>query len=359
MRTLNDMGRDWIREATNLPAVVAERCVHTRIETASCRACVDACPQRAWVIDDEQLGIDAERCDGCNLCVAACPEGAVQAPVQPALRDTARGSAALLACQPTGLDAGEGLVPCIHALGLSALLDLYRSGVRMLISCTADCDACERGDATRLQERIDRVNALLTQRDLPGIHAETLTADAWLQRLNRDLSPARGPALNRRQFLRRATRDVLAAYQQSQGQDPTFDGPQEAPGQMLPARSAGQPAPFAVAIDGERCNACHACANLCPHAAITRQTDDQGRNTAYRLSADACTGCGICSDVCDQDAISMHAWSIPPASVVELTQHRCRACGSRFELPKQQTDIAMCRICNARNHHALLYQVLE
>ncbi len=359
MRTLNDMGRDWIREAANLPAVVAERCVHTRIEAASCQACVDACPQRAWVIDDEQLGIDAESCDGCNLCVAACPEGAVQAPVQPALRDSPAGSVALLACQPTGLETSEGVVPCILALGLSSLLGLYRSGVRTLISCTADCDDCERGDATRLQERIDRVNALLTQRNLPGIDHEPLTADTWLQRHNQDLTPARGPALNRRQFLRRATRDVLAAYQQSQGQDPILDGRQEPPGQMLPARSPGQPAPFAVAIDGVRCNACHACANLCPHAAIMLQTDDQGCNTAYRLLADACTGCGICTDVCDQEAISIHPWAIPPASAVELTRHRCRACGSRFELPEQHADDKLCRICTARNHHALLYQVLE
>ncbi len=358
MRTLNDMGHGWVREAMNLPTVVAERCVHTRIETASCRACVDACPQRAWVIDDEQLGIDAERCDGCNLCVAACPEGAVQAQVQPALRDTTVGSAALLACRPTGLDVSEGLVPCVHALGLSSLLDLYRTGVRALSICTAGCDDCGRGGATRLQARIERVNALLTQRDLPRIHYEPLDADAWLQRLNH-LSPARGPALSRRQFLRHATRDVLGVYQQSQGQDPIVDAPLIPPGQLIPARATGQPVPFAVAIDDRRCNACHACANLCPHGAISLQTDDQGRNTAYRLSADACTGCGICADVCDQDAISIHPWATPPSSTVELTQRRCQACGSSFELPAQHADTKWCRICAARNHHTLLYQVLE
>ena len=359
MPTLTDMGRGWVREATNLPAVVAGRCVHTRIETASCRACVDACPQHAWVIDDEQLGIDAERCDGCKLCVAACPEGAVQAPVEPALRDTPGGGAALLACRPSGVTTDEGLVPCVHALGLASLLDLYLGGVRTLIICTADCDDCGRGSVTRLQERIERANGLLSARELPTIRIEQVSGDAWPQRLTRDLAPARGPDLNRRQFLRRATRGVLAGYRQSQGQDPALEQTPEPPGQMLPARSAGQPVPFAVAIDSGRCNACHACANLCPHAAISLQRDEPGVIRGYRLSADACTGCGICRDVCDQGAVTIHPWSVPPATTVELAQHRCRACGSLFELPAQHADSTLCRICTRHNHHTLLYQVLE
>lgn len=359
MPTLADMGRGWIREATNLPEVIAERCVHTRIETASCRACVDSCPQRAWVIDDEQLGIDTQRCDGCKLCVAACPEGAVQGPVRPARRDTAKGGAALLACRPTGVHADEGVVPCVHALGLTALLALYRAGMRSLITCTADCDRCERGGVTRLTERVHRVNRLLTARDLPGIRCEQLPGDIWLRRLTCDLAPARGPALNRRQFLRRATRDVLTGYQQTRIAEPAPGAPPEAPGQMIPAPSAGQAVPFAVAIDGERCNACHACARLCPHGAITLQIDKRGRNHAYLLTSDACTGCRICCDVCDQEAVTVRPWGVPTATVVPLTEHRCRACGSWFELPAHHADSTLCRICVRHNHQAALYQVLE
>ena len=152
---------------------------------------------------------------------------------------------------------------------------------------------------------------------------------------------------------------MLAGYRQSRGQDPTLDRPQEPPGEKLPARSAGQPAPFAVVIDGDRCNACHACAGLCPHGAISLQTDERGRNSAYLLSADACTGCGICSDVCDQGAVTTQEWAVPPATRIALAQHRCRACGSQFEIPAQHAAPALCHICARHNHPALLYQVLE
>ena len=269
------------------------------------------------------------------------------------------GGAALLACRPTGLEANEGVVPCVHALGLTALLVLYRAGMRTLMTCTADCDCCERGGVTRLAERVRRVNRLLTARDLPGIRCEQLPDDAWLQRLTHDLAPARGPALNRRQFLRRATRDVLTGYQQTRIAEPAPGAPPEAPGQMIPAPSDGRAVPFAVAIDGERCNACHACARLCPHGAITLQIDERGRNHAYLLTSDACTGCRICCDVCDQNAVTVQPWGVPPATVVQLAQHRCRACGSRFELPAHHADSALCRICVQHNHHAALYQVLE
>ena len=43
-------------ELKALPTVLAERCVHTQLMQASCRSCVDVCPVKAWVMDDEALG---------------------------------------------------------------------------------------------------------------------------------------------------------------------------------------------------------------------------------------------------------------------------------------------------------------
>jgi len=83
------MRLDLVRDAAaaaRLPEVVAERCVHSLIERATCRRCVDACPTRAWVIDDERLGIDPARCDGCGLCAPACPQAAIVARAAEPLR---------------------------------------------------------------------------------------------------------------------------------------------------------------------------------------------------------------------------------------------------------------------------------
>ena len=76
------MRLDLVRDAAaaaRLPELMAERCVHSLIEQATCRRCVDACPTGAWVIDDERLGIDPARCDGCGLCAPACPQAAIVA----------------------------------------------------------------------------------------------------------------------------------------------------------------------------------------------------------------------------------------------------------------------------------------
>lgn len=64
--------QEWV-----IPEVVAERCVHSHCEVASCTRCVDACPRDAWLLDDASLKIDTARCDGCGLCVAACTESAL------------------------------------------------------------------------------------------------------------------------------------------------------------------------------------------------------------------------------------------------------------------------------------------
>jgi Pyruvate/2-oxoacid:ferredoxin oxidoreductase delta subunit len=76
-----------LHQALVLPEILAERCVHSVLETARCHACVDSCPRDAWVLDDESLGIDTEACDGCGLCAAACPQAAIVHPHEPTIGD--------------------------------------------------------------------------------------------------------------------------------------------------------------------------------------------------------------------------------------------------------------------------------
>ncbi len=104
------------------PEVEADLCVHSIIGMASCTACVDACPLQAWVLDDSVLGLNTSTCDGCGLCVPACPEGAIQPLHQPLRYHWNGRDIVMVACERAGLDENDGVIPCVHGLGVRDLL---------------------------------------------------------------------------------------------------------------------------------------------------------------------------------------------------------------------------------------------
>ena len=361
MSDLRELGRASYREARNLPDVVSERCVHTLIETASCQACVDVCPQDAWVLDDEQLGIDASRCDGCNLCVATCPEGAIQADMPPALKSDGGHKVAMLACEPAGAAAGdEGVVPCLHAIGLNTVMALYRTEVDTLISCSSDCDNCARGSAPRLELCLERFNQLLRERKLPTMHHRHVDLDEWLRLADKGLAESGGPSMSRRQFFRRATQAAIAEHGHIRNPGAMSNRQFEPAGRIIPRRTDAQTVPFLPQIDPGRCNACDACARLCPHGAIVVEKSDPPGSRSYLINPDQCTGCGICEDVCDQQAVSVTTWATPSLLRIPLNPDRCHGCGVTYYTPagKPSPD-HQCRICALTRNHRLLYQVLD
>lgn len=171
--------------------IQAERCVHQRVTSATCRACVDACPQLAWTMHDTGLGFDASACSGCGLCVAVCPQDALQLPLpapvvgavalaqagqspapitpqhaqaQPGwvaapVSPQTSGRTLLLACahlgdancQPTSMastasdaDVGApGIVPCLYALSAGWLRSaMGEDPVAQIVYAHGDCARC-------------------------------------------------------------------------------------------------------------------------------------------------------------------------------------------------------------------------
>jgi len=358
MRDLIEQTRATYRDACTLPEVIPERCVHTLSAAASCRACVDVCPRDAWLLDEEQLGIDADRCDGCGLCAAACPQGAVRVSIDPALKQSPDGDIAMLACEHSGIQDGTGSVPCLHAIGLDQLATLCRQGVAAVVTCVGDCETCNRGAAPHLSARLADLNRLLAGRNLPQMQYRQVTTHDWALLLRgRDMSHG-DDIMDRRGFFRRMMHTLTEAHEEL---DPgaTEDIGQFAPaGRILARESPVQIVPFLPQIEPIRCNACHACVRLCPHAAI-RFLDEQDR-TAYRIEPDRCSGCGLCEDLCDQDAISVASWTIPETCEIPLTADRCSDCGVTYLTPSAQakTD-RLCRICASHRRQQLLYQVFD
>ena len=343
-------------EPATLPTVIAERCVHTRLTQAGCRACVDTCPVNAWVMDEESLGIDTEACDGCGLCASACPQGAI-IPRQgnlPALSENR--TSALFACEKAGVNGNDGIIPCLHALGLQELLRLYRSGTRRICIAMSDCESCSRGGVLQLPDLLEQLNGLLESRNLATITLQVADREEWNQQLQNEKQTFSGPAISRRAFFRKAATSSMTFGMDLAGlsEEREFIPP----GKLLPRTSRNDVVPFSPRIDPTKCNGCNACARLCPQGAIVLCSSEN--ILQYDLDAECCTGCNICVDVCNQKAVCVDHWSSQVQFILPLTAHRCRACGVPFHLPAIKTSSSDLRaVCSKTNHARNLFQVME
>jgi Pyruvate/2-oxoacid:ferredoxin oxidoreductase delta subunit len=349
------------RREYRIPEVIGERCVHALVEAASCRACVQACPRGAWTLDDETLGIDTENCDGCGLCAPACPEGAIVQGHAIALRQWRGQTLALCACEEAGVESGDdGLIPCVHALGLRDLLALYRKGVRRLVVASGDCDQCPRGKGARLQDRLSDINQSLEADGWPGFNLESPDRVSWQRlRLQADRQAVTAPPLSRRGFLKTLARTGL--QEATQRTRPAERDREDCmpPGKLLPSTSAQTRWPFVPMLQERLCRGCDACVRLCPHQAIVLK--DVGARECYELYPENCSGCGICVDVCAQHAISLARWRAQDQHRVALQPGKCNVCGVPFHVPVtgQTAKNPHCPICSERNHYKNLFQVLE
>jgi ferredoxin len=165
--------------------------------------------------------------------------------------------------------------------------------------------------------------------------------------------------MNRRQFFRRMTHAVIEENKRLCTSGHGYDAEFIPPGKILPSQSPAQIVPFLPQIDPGRCNGCDACAKLCPHGAISSQTDEQAGDIAYQIAPEECSGCGICTDVCELHAVSIKPWAAPGVTRIPLSSNRCRACGAPFHVPSGNASAAqLCRICAQTNHHRLLFQIM-
>lgn len=353
-----------LRQQQKLPEILPERCVHAIIETASCQACVDVCPKAAWLLDDEALRLDQTACDGCGLCVPACPQGAISRsqdlPFNPriSLINHPPQTTVFLACEKAGLADADDLLPCVHAVGLTDLLQLLRRGVAQLNVATGDCDLCSRGKAPRLQQCLEPLNRSLAHSGQAGIRMTLCSAASWQrQRADSTQEADSGAPLSRRGFLRRFSYTGLQEGLKLAGLSDEMAPAFRPPGQLLPTDNGATRWPFVPQLDAQRCVGCDACARLCPQQAIILTTDPP----AYAIEARRCNGCAICVDVCERRAVALVRWQPQQQQTLPLHSHRCRACGANFHLPAdtEQSAQTYCRICARHNHHRNLFQVLE
>ena len=340
------------------PSIRAERCVHTHVTDASCRACIDVCPVNAWVIDDESLGIDSEYCDGCGLCAAACPQGAIISLPSDWSDQFDSRLFVRLACQKANVDQNGATISCMHALGIEQLMRLYRGGARHLYFTTGNCEQCTRNAAQGLPELLRQLNALLESRQLSKMELRvTDCEDGHLGSDGVDLSGC-APALSRRAFFGKLMTRSLSLHNELTGpvDEPAFIPP----ARLLPRARRNDVVPYVPQIDSSKCNGCDTCVRLCPQQAIELHATPYADELQYRLDAESCSGCGICVDVCNQGAVSIEQWRAQTQFLLPLEAHRCTACGAPFHLPATtKASRNLCAVCARTNHASTLFQVID
>ncbi|MCU7834558.1 MAG: 4Fe-4S binding protein [gamma proteobacterium symbiont of Taylorina sp.] len=358
-----------IKQELCLPEIDADACVHSLCNDSDCHACVDACPAQAWVLDDEILGLDIEACDGCGLCVPACPTGALHIHFPWVLRQLGAQMVALFACDKSGINESSGILPCIHALGLRQLLQLYNSGIEHLLLATAECKNCSRYRPEGLNQRLEQLNHLLFEHNKSPIVIMQRSNKVWIKVFRTDETVSRGTQVSRRNFLRGGGQQIR---QQLLIIDPLNHSEFQTipPGKLLPEVGENKVHwPWVPELDEKQCNGCDACMKLCPTDALnlSRSSKDSSEmyelnqvQLRYEINPQNCTGCGICTAVCKSDAISIHSWSLSIFNQISLSENTCSACGNTFHLPEQHclSDEVLCRICEHHNHSSDLYQVL-
>ena len=353
--------RDLERHDLGKIALHAGRCVHEHAPVAACRACLDACPTSAWLLDDDQLALDTARCDGCGLCAGVCPTLALEGATLGRLAATRPLAEPVLdlACE-RAVPSELATLPCRHATSPRELAALHRQGVRRLEVCEAPCDdgdgtACPRsGFGPTLEITVAAVNALLAEAGEPPLRLVRRPPTEWARATAERRAARMLPNAGRRALFRR-----LQAAAEPPGPAPVTDDAYAALVARLPSAAAH---PLVPSIDADRCVACHACVRLCPTGALTLDRDSGGLH--YRIVPEHCTACGLCLDACAHAAVTVERSSPWRQVTVPLAEHRCVACGVVFHLPAGtaaaaaiEPGNARCGICRLAPATRRLYQV--
>ena len=344
----------------------AERCAHTRLNSARCEACVQACPTAAWSIDDDGLAFDTDRCDRCGLCVVACPLEALALDA-PALRiDSGQPRTLWLACERTpGAPANDpGQPACLHGLPALWLQQQAQRHHASRIACShGDCEHCERQPPAEQRLPARWVALLRRQRGPTAAPAPTTAAPPTPQLVF--VSPAEwqqqarrlaAPDTSRRRFFSRWLEPAAALGAGTAGRMDSGRLAEVGDGPLPGAR-------WTLDWDQQRCTWCLVCARLCPTGAIHTAADgpDSPRQ-ALVLQPGRCSGCGMCSDGCDQAALALRD-AEPEAAEQRFTLQRlrCSRCqvdhwrlagaGPQYEAVATAPDDRICPTCRQGKPH--------
>ena len=350
----------------------ADRCVHTRDKSATCDACVRACPVDALHLNGTTT-LDTEACKVCGACLHVCPTGALDGDdgISDLLKCVARLEPACvieLACArhsapekgQSDVEAVVRTTGCLAALGPSAYTGLIAMGLQRVSVRVDACGECPIGKVrAAIAEALNEAQQLLT---VYGLADRLVELPAVSARKNRPVYAAKNPPLSRRGLFRMFAAEgprQIARVLTDDADQSKIKSPSPERRRLintlryLPAASdsgALDGLPFARITANDHCTACGVCARICPTGALKLITGD---DSMYQLSftSAACIACEACVQLCEPAALERTAATLGEvlsSEVVELrsgTLHACPKCGAKFAA---ETDSELCSVCEFR-----------
>lgn len=338
---------------------VPDRANCMRYRGGECTLCRDACPAGALTLDDGPV-LDQGRCRGCGICAAVCPTEALHHEAArdllqalPRLPDRREAAAACFSIAP-GADTLR-LDACLSCLTIADLVHIAALGVGHMRFVHGNCAACSLGDGGQ------RFAAALTacEQLLSGVAESTSFTSTPAAR---GAGPVSSPALSRRGFLgligaglrprhEKAAEAGLALVRTQGRQEPLAQrvSLHRDLCRLRPAGHGAAPVPIAgLELRGD-CQACAACARICPTGAL--EFTDHGAEFSLRFSAWKCIDCGLCRTACRAGCLVRL-----PAGLEALLDDRptllasgrlsvCKRCGAKSALPGPGD---FCPLCTRR-----------
>ncbi len=352
--------------------VTPGRCLREYHRCASCRLCVDNCPDNAVSLGDGPE-VDYSRCRCCGVCANLCPTGAFQLlePSYQALVARARGHEIVEFGCGQSSSAGEAIfpVPCLGYLNEAVLVAVAAGGSEEIRLDISHCQECSfEGGLAVVMATIRRSNRLLSLFGLPErVTAWTADGDGANGRASGTVAATPDRRYSRREFfayLGRGTKGVaidagtpvverrsgLTASRLPEKRrlllehldhlEPPFTAPVSSDG-----------VPFAQVTIGDDCDGCGMCVSFCPTGALSWRDDDDRRSLTF--TAADCLACGLCREICPRDDLSLEA-TVRPGDIVARTVATlkeydagvCSGCRQRY-VPASPSNL--CPACGKKD----------
>ena len=271
------------------PVYVAVPSVDHRVCAAGdgCRACVEVCPQDAYLWQAGRIAYDKDACVSCGLCVTTCPVGAIENPTATAamleaqirtlVNDAEHPAGIRFVCSRGAIDPRRGWfdveVPCTSMVNGTWLLAclLLGAGAATAMTCGESGCGLELGDGA-IQAN-DLAHAVLSSLGMePNMVSGAGIYDPLPSQQVEDLfSNDRAPYI------------VLALARSTQGDIDV----------VHPASNIG-----IVEIDASACTLCGQCAKTCPTHALVESYD--GDTVSISFDAQSCVNCTQCVSACPE-----------------------------------------------------------
>lgn len=358
------------------------KCVRTRSRFSTCDACARVCPTNAITLEPPSLDMDA--CVRCGACIAVCPAGAFRGDdgvieLGDCVARSPAASVIELVCPrhpapeegPPGADLVIRANGCLAGLGPSAYVWLLAGHADQLRVRLDACQSCRIGSLqTQISRSIAAARSMIGDSGAQPRIAE-IQDTLGQERIKRPVADAVRQSPSRRDLFRRiagsdrAVQEGMVGSTQETGDLPEAALERRRLISALTAYRSVHP-DFVVGGDGslvglvslaidEVCQACGACARVCPTGALALQKTANSFSLSFR--ADMCSDCGACLTVCEPKAIRRQG--TPGASVllsaapVVLRQgrlQRCEGCGAFFAATGAGK---LCRVCSERKSKPL------